>query len=197
MTLDSTFLSKTASSRSDSSSGKGKATKKLIHPLNEDLLKGRRNTRIRVLPANDPENQLHTPLQIFYDNDDRELNNNAFIVCEYEGIWHQVLFPKETATLAQPKAFIHQYDIPDEPTEELAVLLDQKARISPISQSASLQTPQTSPTLHSTPLQTPVTPTTPIQPTTMTTTTTTTKPTTTATATTPEDIKKVFGKVLR
>ena len=123
-----------ASSQSDSSSGKGKATRKLIHPSDKDLLKGRRNTRIRILAANDPDNQLHTPLQIFCDNDERELNNNAIIVCEHEGVWHQVLFPKEVATLAQPKAFIHQYDIPDEATEELAVLLDQQAQISPISQ---------------------------------------------------------------
>ena len=108
VTLDSTFLSKTASSRSDSGSGKGKATRKLVHPSNEDLLKGRRNTRIRILPANDPENQLRTPLQIFCDNDGRELNNNAIIVCEYEGVWHQVLFPKEVAMLAQSKTYIHQ-----------------------------------------------------------------------------------------
>ena len=152
VTLDSTFLVKTASSRSNSGSDKGKATKKLVHPSNKDLLKGCRNTRIRILPANDPENQLHMPLQIYCNNDERELNNNTIIVCEYEGLWHQVLFPKEVATLAQPKGFIHQYDILDKATEELATLLDQQAKISPISQPVSLRTPQTSPTLQPTPL---------------------------------------------
>ena len=100
MTLDSTFLIKTASSRSNSGSSKGKETRKLVHPSEEDLLKGRRNTRVRILPANDPENHLQTPLQIFCDNDEKELNENALIVCKYEGVWHRVLFPNKELTLA-------------------------------------------------------------------------------------------------
>ena len=89
------------------SSSRGKTSRKPIHLLDEKLLKGHHNTRVQILPVNDPENQLHTLLQIFCDNDKKELNNNALIVCEYKGIWHQVLFPKEKATLRQPKEFIH------------------------------------------------------------------------------------------
>jgi hypothetical protein len=185
VTLDSTSLFKTASS-SSSSSSKGKASRKLIHLSDEELLKGHQNTRVWILPANDPENQLCTPLQIFCDNDEKELNNNAVIVCEYEGIWHQVLFPEGKAMLRQPKEFIHQYDVPDQSTEELAVLLDHQARISLASQTI--------------PLQTPTTPSSPTQGPTMTTTTTkatTSTTTTAATTTTPDDIKKAFEKGLR
>jgi hypothetical protein len=185
VTLDSTSLFKTASS--SSSSSKGKASRKPIHLSNEELLKGHQNTRVQILPANDPENQLRTPLQIFCDNDEKELNNNAVIVCEYEGIWHQVLFPEGKAMLRQPKEFIHQYDVPDQSTEELAVLLDHQARISPASQSIPLQTSTT-------------TPSSPTQGSTMTTTTTKatiSTTTTAATTTTPDDIKKAFKKGLR
>jgi hypothetical protein len=92
---------------SSSNSSKGKASRKLIHLSDEELLKGHQNTRVRILPANDPENQLCTPLQIFCDNDEKELNNNAVIICKYKGIWHHVLFPEGKATLRQPKEFIH------------------------------------------------------------------------------------------
>ena len=78
-------------------------------------------------------------------------------MCEYEGTWHQVVFPEGKAILKQPAEFIHQYDIPNETTKELvaelAALLDQKARISPASQPIPLHTP-TTPT---TPSQKPVT----------------------------------------
>jgi Retrotransposon gag protein len=180
VTLDSTSLFKTASS------SKGKASRSSIHPSEEDLLRGHQNTRVRILSANDPENKLHIPLQIFCDNNEKELNNNAIIVCEHEGIWHQVLFPGEKATLRQPKEFIHQYDIPDQSTEELAVLLDHQARISPASQTISLQTPTT--------------PSSPAQESTITTTTTKATTSTTSTAATtitPDDIKKAFEKGLR
>lgn len=108
-------------------------------------------------------------------------------MCEYKGIWHQVLFPKEKATLRQPKKFIHQYNIPNQSTKELAVLLDQQAKISPASQTI--------------PLQTPTTPISPVQQQTTITTTTTkaiiSSITTAATTITLEDIKKVFGKALK
>ena len=125
VTLDLTSLLKMASS------SKGKASRNPIHLLDEELLRGYQNTRVQILPANDPENQLHIPLQIFCNNNKKELNNNAIIVCEYEGIWHQVLFLGEKVTLRQPKEFIHQYDVPDQSTKELAVLLDHQTRISP------------------------------------------------------------------
>ena len=121
MTLDSTFLNKTASS------SKGKASRKTIKLSDEELLRGNRNTRIRIIPANDPDNHANTPLQIFCDSEEKILNDHSIIVCEYEGTWHQVIFPEGKAILKQPAEFIHQYDIPNEVTEEpvaeLATLL--------------------------------------------------------------------------
>ena len=133
---------------------------------------------------------MNTPLQVFCDNNEWILNDSAIIVCEHEGTWHQVIFPEGKAIIKQSAEFIHQYDISNETTEasvaKLAVLLDQKARISPASQTILLYTPTTPTNLTQDPTMT----------------TTTTKATTSttimaATTTTPNDIKKVFGKALK
>ena len=162
------------------SSSKGKASRNPIHLLNEVLLRGHQNTRVRILPANDLENQLHILLQIFYNNNEKELNNNAIIICEHEGIWHQVLFPGEKTMLRQLKKFIHQYDFPNQTTEELATLLDHQARISPAGQTI--------------PLQMLTTPFSSMQGLTM---TNATIKAATSTTITPNDIKKTFRQALR
>ena len=175
------------------SSSKGKASRKTIGLSDEELLRGNQNTRVQIIPANDPDNHANTPLQVFCDSEEKILNDHSIIVCEYEGTWHQVIFPEGKAILKQPAEFIHQYDIPNEATEEpvaeLATLLDQKARISPASQPIPLHTP-TTPTTTQKPSMTTTT-------TKATTSTPTTTTTTAATTTTPDDIKKKFDKALR
>ena len=129
------------------SSSKGKASRKPIKLLDEELLRGNRNTRVLIIPANDPDNHANTPLQVFCNSEEQVLNDHSIIVCEYEGTWHQVIFPEGKAILKQQAEFIHQYNIPNEATEEpvaeLATLLDQKARISPASQPIPLHIPTT------------------------------------------------------
>ena len=85
--------------------------------------------------------------------------------------------------LRQLKEFIHQYDISDQTTKELATLLDHQARISPAGQTI--------------PLQTPTTPFSPMQGLTITNTITKATTSTAATTTTPNDIKKTFRQALR
>ena len=136
MTLDSTFLLKTASSA--------------IRPLTQEkLLKGWPNQRIFTLEANDPKNPSNKKLQ-FFSKYGLLNHKGALPVAIHNGVWHQLVNPKEPA-LGEPLLSIHKYDIDiqlnkgkgksipeseDDITEDVQKALDQTIRQSPVAPNA-------------------------------------------------------------
>src|SRR5260370_11299245 len=93
VTLDSTFLSKTAS-RTD-------------QPLTqEELLVGKPNSRVFTLDQQDPRNPVGRTLQFFSTYDPIRVGG-ALPVTLYQGVWHQI---SKEFTLANAAPTIHDYD---------------------------------------------------------------------------------------
>src|SRR5258707_3603396 len=101
VTLDSTFLSKTASGTDQ--------------PLTqEELLVGKPNSRVFTLEQHDPRNPAGRTLQFFSMYDPIRVGG-ALPVTLYNGIWHQI---SKEFTLANAAPTIHDYDEQSEASKE-------------------------------------------------------------------------------
>ena len=90
VTLDSTFLFKTASS--DTSSSKGKAAENPIKGIvikdTRDLIKfGLPNTRVVRINANHWKNSRDYDVLTYVNNDEGQINENSFPVHCHRGRW--------------------------------------------------------------------------------------------------------------
>jgi DNA polymerase IIIc chi subunit len=103
VTLDSTFLFKTASSSSQAAAP--------VYLTEEELRNTTPNRRVIVLLLNHKRNKFRYSFQIFCDNDDHNLTKAAIPVTVYNEAWHQV-HPKKgkPATLGIALSGIHKFD---------------------------------------------------------------------------------------
>ena len=93
VTLDSTYLSKTASG--------------MDQPLTqEELLVGKPNSRVFTLDQHDPRNPAGRTLQFFSTYDPIRVGG-ALPITLYQGVWHQI---SKEFTLANAAPAIHDHD---------------------------------------------------------------------------------------
>src|SRR5260370_37721852 len=97
VTLDSTFLAKTA----------GNAREIVLTP--EQLNKYKVNYRVRKLDVDNPRNHTGKDLLIYCDNNYRRLNTGSILVCLSTGHWHKIVWP-DHPTLGEEIPWLHQYD---------------------------------------------------------------------------------------
>jgi hypothetical protein len=102
VTLDSTFLSTTASSSSSSNR---------LYLDQEAILNSKPNSRIVRIDKDDDRNRKGVTFLAFCNNDQRILNKGCIIVCLYNSAWHRVHHDsKGKAYLGIPQPNVHFYD---------------------------------------------------------------------------------------
>ncbi len=181
MTLDSTFLYKTAS----------KTDKPLTQ---EELLIGKPNSRVFTLDQNDSRNPAGWTLQFFSAYDPIRVGG-ALPVTLYKGVWHQIL---KEFTLTNAAPTIHDYDeqsstskekgksltdTEDDIDESIQKAIDQSIRESPLAPNTILP-PRRGLLLDTTKMSTTTAP-------------TETVGFTVATPSKEECVKKAFGKAMK
>src|SRR5258708_2573632 len=97
VTLDSTFLFKTASNTPE------------IVLTAKQLIKYRTNYRVRKLEVNNPRNHTGKDLLIYCDNDYGRLNTGSILVCLWNDHWHKLARP-DHPTLGEEIPWLHNYD---------------------------------------------------------------------------------------
>src|SRR5258708_25585705 len=97
VTLDSTFLFKTASNTQEA----------LLTA--EQLIKYKTNYRVRKLEQNNPRNHTGKDLLIYCDNDYRRLNIGSILVCLWNDHWHKIARP-DHPILGEEIPWLHTYD---------------------------------------------------------------------------------------
>jgi hypothetical protein len=103
VTLDSTFLSTTASSSSGDNNR--------LYLDQEAILNDKPNSRITRISKDDYRNKRGFTFLAFCDNDQRILNKNCVVVCLYNNAWHCVHHDsKKRAYLGIPQPNVHFYD---------------------------------------------------------------------------------------
>ena len=98
MTLDSTFLFKTASSSDQE-----------IYLTDEEILQQRPNRRIVHISKDHRRNSTGNPFLIFCATDQLE-HKSGIRVCLYRGIWHRVNRKEKLHILGEPLPSIHDFD---------------------------------------------------------------------------------------
>ena len=102
VTLDSTFLFKTASS----------AKEIVLTP--EQLNKYKVNYQVRKLDVDNPRNHTGKDLLIYCDNNYGQLNTGSILVCLWNNHWHKIARPNHPI-LGEEIPWLHTYD-GDKPT---------------------------------------------------------------------------------
>ena len=97
VTLDSTFLSKTASNSQE------------IVLTSEQLIKYRTNYWVRKLDLNNPRNHTGKDLLIYCDNNYGRLNTGSILVCLWNNCWHKLARP-DHPILGEEIPWLHTYD---------------------------------------------------------------------------------------
>ena len=110
MTLDSTFLFKTASSSSAPES-----TPALLSP--EELLNYRPNSRVVRVEPTQKINRLGVPILVFCKDDKLQLKG-ALPVCLHNGIWHELSKRENGAGRGPPALSVHDYDTQSKKEQE-------------------------------------------------------------------------------
>ena len=100
MTLDSTFLNKTASSDEE----------ERRELTSEELVKTKPNQRVTTLEVSHPRNKTGIRFQVFCNNNKLNLDN-AKGVTLYNGVWHAVVRTNRGFAVKEPIPSIHNYDI--------------------------------------------------------------------------------------
>jgi hypothetical protein len=102
VTLDSTFLSTTASSSSSVNH---------LYLDQEVILNDKPNSRITRIDKDNYRNKKGFTFLAFCDNNRRVLNKACIIVCLYNNAWHRVHHnSKQRAYLGSPQPNVHFYD---------------------------------------------------------------------------------------
>jgi len=80
----------------------------------EQILETKLNSRIAYKAPNVTGTRTY-PIQLFCDNDNKNVNKNAIPVCLYNGVWHQIIHDSSTGLpqLRQPLTSIHLFNIED------------------------------------------------------------------------------------
>ncbi len=97
MTLDSTFLFKTASNNQETAL------------TAEQLIKYKTNYRVRKLELNNPRNHTGKDLLIYCDNDYGRLNTGSILVCLWNDHWHKIACP-DHPIVGEEIPWLHTYD---------------------------------------------------------------------------------------
>jgi hypothetical protein len=102
VTLDSTFLNKTASSKREP-----------VDLTDDELLVTKPNSKVSVLPVNDPNNVKGRLFQIYTHTDENQ-QLKLIPVTLYRNAWYQLRrgSTNETFTLDGKVRIVHNYDIP-------------------------------------------------------------------------------------
>jgi hypothetical protein len=78
---------------------------------NEAILNDKPNSRITRVDKDDYQNKSGFTFLAFCNNDRRELNKEAVIVCLYNNAWHRVCYDsKRRAYLGAPQPNVHYYN---------------------------------------------------------------------------------------
>src|SRR5260370_36016007 len=129
VTLDSTFLAKTA----------GNAREIVLTP--EQLNKYKVNYRVRKLDVDNPRNHTGKDLLIYCDNNYGRLNTGSILVCLWNNRWHKIACP-DHPTLGEEIPWLHQYNS-DKPTSHASTPQPNKGKETASDQSIDASTQKT------------------------------------------------------
>ena len=126
MTLDSTFLFKTASSSTDPF-----PEDETTRVLNEDLLKGPSNSRVVVVPIGYKRTPTSKPTTreflVYCNNGKKVIDQYTLSVAHYNGVWHRIVPRASGFYRKEPRPSISTFD-----TYDLEEVLKEAKELSPV-----------------------------------------------------------------
>ena len=119
MTLDSTFLFKTASSSSIAQTPEQGANYQDYDLTNQELIETRPNSRVLRLETYNVQNKKGKPFQVFCNNNEYKLKGSKPVTL-YKGVWHLLAqgSTKDDFSLHEACPAVHNFDISIEQADQ-------------------------------------------------------------------------------